>query len=43
MRIAVDGMGGDKAPFEIVKGSVEAADYFAMDAELDYPPPAEEP
>jgi predicted DNA-binding antitoxin AbrB/MazE fold protein len=25
------------------KGSVEMADYFAMDPELDFPPPSEEP
>ena len=26
-----------------VPGTVEEADYFAMDPELDYPPPPEEP
>jgi predicted DNA-binding antitoxin AbrB/MazE fold protein len=25
------------------KGTAEEADYFAMDPELDYPPPSEEP
>lgn len=25
------------------KGTAEEADYFALDPELDYPPPAEEP
>ena len=25
------------------KGTIEEADYFAMDPELDYPPPPEEP
>jgi predicted DNA-binding antitoxin AbrB/MazE fold protein len=25
------------------QGTVEEADYFAMDPELDYPPPPEEP
>ncbi len=25
------------------QGTVEEADFFAMDPELDYPPPAEEP
>ena len=25
------------------KGAVEEADYFAMDPELDFPPPPEEP
>ena len=25
------------------KGTVEEADYFAMDPELDFPPPPEEP
>jgi predicted DNA-binding antitoxin AbrB/MazE fold protein len=25
------------------RGTEEEADYFAMDPELDYPPPAEEP
>ena len=31
MRVAVDAMGGDKAPHEIVKGSVLAAQQFQND------------
>ena len=29
MRIAVDAMGGDEAPFEIVKGAVDAARVYS--------------
>ena len=31
MKIIVDAMGGDNAPFEIVKGSVEAAKEFGVE------------
>ena len=34
MRIIVDGMGGDHAPKEIVKGSVEAALDYGIDITL---------
>lgn len=32
MRIIVDGMGGDNAPFEIVKGCVDAVNEFSIEA-----------
>ena len=31
MKIIVDAMGGDNAPFEIVKGSLEAAETLGVD------------
>ena len=39
MKIAVDGMGGDFAPFEIVKGSVSAAREYDVDIILVGPEP----
>ena len=32
MKIIVDGMGGDNAPVEIVKGTIDAVNEFNIDA-----------
>jgi len=43
MRIAVDAMGGDHAPAEIVKGAAEAADEYGIDVSLVGIPAAVQP
>jgi phosphate acyltransferase len=43
MRIAVDAMGGDHAPAEIVKGAAQAADEYALDVSLVGIPSAVQP
>ena len=43
MRIAVDAMGGDHAPAEIVKGAAQAADEYGLDVSLVGIPAAVQP
>src|SRR6266542_1779945 len=43
MRIAVDAMGGDHAPAEIVKGAAQAADEYGLDISLVGVPAAVQP
>ena len=37
MRVAIDGMGGDNSPVEIVKGAVEAVNEFHVDIVITGP------